>query len=70
MTEDDRCQSVLKEIINLGTLSFKDRDEMEEIINSYPKKVPFDIEKLRDQRLRHHFAERYDYRRNAVDWDF
>ncbi|MFS8160494.1 MAG: hypothetical protein ACMG6E_09875 [Candidatus Roizmanbacteria bacterium] len=48
MTEDDRCKSVLKDIINLGTLSFKDRDEMEEIISCYQKKFPFDIEQLRD----------------------
>jgi dynein assembly factor 3 len=25
---------------------------------------------LRDQRLRAHFAERYDHRRNLVDWDY
>jgi len=43
---------------------------MEEILLTYYKKVPFDMEKLRDQRLRHHFAERYDFRRNAVDWDY
>jgi dynein assembly factor 3, axonemal len=25
---------------------------------------------LRDQRLRGHFKERYDHRKNLVDWDF
>jgi hypothetical protein len=29
-------------------LTFKDRDEMEEIFSSYLKKHPFDMEKLRD----------------------
>lgn len=43
---------------------------MEDVFKTYLKRVPFDIEKLRDQRLRHHFAERYDFRRNAVDWDY
>jgi hypothetical protein len=43
---------------------------MEEIVTTYQKKFPFDIEALRDQRLRHHFADRYDYWRNAIDWDF
>jgi dynein assembly factor 3 len=28
------------------------------------------MEKLRDQRLRNMFKERYDYRNNLVDWDF
>jgi len=48
VTEDSRCKSVIKEIINLDNLSFKDRDELEEIINSYLKRNPFEIEKLRD----------------------
>jgi len=70
VTEDERCRSVLRDLVNLDNLRFKDRDEMEEILVSYQKKVPFDVEKLRDQRLRHHFAERYDFRRNAIDWDY
>lgn len=43
---------------------------MEEVFSQYLKKHPFDIEKLRDQRMRHHFADRYDFRRNVVDWDY
>lgn len=70
MTEDERCPNPLKDIVNFDNLKFKDRDEMEEIFSSYYKKHPFDMEKLRDQRLRHHFAERYDFRGNAIDWDF
>lgn len=30
----------------------------------------FDVEDLRDQRLRAHFAERYDFRKNVIDWDY
>ena len=48
VTEDDRCKSVIKSIIDFDQLPFKDRDEMEEIISTYLKKHPFDIEKLRD----------------------
>jgi len=61
---------MLKRIVNFDYLTYKDRDEMEEIFSQYLKKHPFDIEKLRDQRMRHHFAERYDFRRNMVDWDY
>jgi len=70
VTEDDRCKSMIKSIIDFDQLRFKDRDELEEVISTYLKKHPFDMEKLRDQRLRHHFADRFDSRRNAVDWDY
>lgn len=33
-------------------------------------KIEYDIVKLRDQRLRFMFKERYDYRANLVDWDY
>jgi dynein assembly factor 3 len=32
--------------------------------------VDFDIEKLRDQKLRYLFKERYDFRANLIDWDY
>lgn len=28
------------------------------------------MEKLRDQKLRYLFKERYDYRANLIDWDY
>ena len=70
ITEDEKCTSVLKDLVNFDNLKFKERDEIEDIFSSYLKKHPFDIEKLRDQRLRAHFKERYDNRRNLVDWDY
>lgn len=60
----------MREIINFDNLSFKDRDEMEEVLNTWMKRNPFEMEKLRDQRERHHFAERYDFKRNLIDWDY
>ena len=48
VTEDDKCTSVLKDMVDFSNLRFKDRDEMEEIFSSYLKKHQFDIEKLRD----------------------
>jgi len=64
VTEDERCTNMFKSIVSFDNLRFKDRDEMEEIFSSYLKRHPFEMEKLRDQRLRHHFADRYDFRRN------
>lgn len=51
-------------------MKFKDRDDLEEIFSSYLKNHIYDIEKLRDHRLRGHFKDRYDFRRNLVDWDY
>jgi dynein assembly factor 3 len=61
---------VIKDIVNFETLKFKERDEMEDIFSSYLAKHKLDIEQLRDQRLRAHYKERYDLRRNMVDWDY
>jgi dynein assembly factor 3 len=71
VTEDEKkCKSVLKEVVNFETLRYKDRDDLEEIFSSYLTCHKFDIETLRDHRLRGHFCERYDHRRNLVDWDY
>lgn len=32
--------------------------------------VPFEVEKYRDQRLRYHYKDRYDFRTNLIDWDY
>ena len=70
VTEDERCQSVLKQIVNFDHLKFKERDALEEVISSYYSNHGFDIESYRDQRLRGHYKERYDVRRNMIDWDY
>ena len=48
VTEDDKCPSVLKDLINFETMKFKERDELEDIFSSYLNVHKFDIEKLRD----------------------
>ena len=34
------------------------------------EEVPFDVVRLRDERLRRLYQERYDARRNVLDWDY
>ena len=51
-------------------MKFKDRDEIEDVFSSWLSAHPFDIEQLRDTRLRAHYGKRYDFRRNLVDWDY
>ena len=70
ITEHRKCKSVLMDIIDLETLKFKERDDCEDVINTWRKSIPFDIESMRDQRLRAYFKTRYDSRKNLVDWDY
>lgn len=70
VTEDERCHSVLREMVKFDQLKFKDRDEIEDIISAWYSNHPYDIEQLRDTRCRAHFKERYDVRKNIIDWDY
>ena len=70
VTEDERCQSVLKDLVNFDELKFKDRDSIEEVISSYYSSHDYDIERYRDTRMRAHYKDRYDVRRNMIDWDY
>ena len=70
VTEDDKCQSVLKDIVSWETMKYKDRDELEDVFSSWLPVHKFDIENLRDTRMRALYKERYDFRSNIVDWDF
>lgn len=60
VTEDSKCASPIQELIDFETLKFKERDEIEDIFSSYLAKHKFDIEQLRDQRVRALLKERYD----------
>ena len=70
ITEHRKNSSPLTDLIDFDNLKYKERDELEETIKAWHSKHEFDIEDLRDQRLRYHFKERYDARKNLVDWDF
>lgn len=70
VTEDERCTSVLKPILHLDTMKFAERDGLEDVLSSWLNVHPFDIEKLRDVRVRAHLGERYDHRQGVVDWDY
>lgn len=70
VTEDSKCTSPIQELINFETLKFKDRDQLEDIFSSYLLKHKFDIEQLRDQRVRALLKERYDSKTNMTDWDY
>ncbi|KAF0775692.1 hypothetical protein AaE_000607, partial [Aphanomyces astaci] len=60
----------LTDVIDLSHLKMKSRDALVETFQSWHTNVPFNLERLRDQRLRHYYENRYDYRNNLVDWDY
>lgn len=68
---DDKIHNThIKELVSFKELSFKERDSLQEILSSYSKLVEYNIEKFRDDRVRFHYKDRYDYRENLIDWDY
>ena len=67
---DKRVNLVYQKLFNFSCLLHKEIDEMCEIFMSYDSKVPYDIEKYRNDRVRYALKDRYDYRKNMYDWDY
>eukprot|EP01041_Mallomonas_annulata_P012230 gene12230-25681_t len=60
----------LGQIIDFSYLKFREKDELEDVLKSYARSNPFDVDSLRDHRLRGYYAERYDSRLPLSDWDW
>ncbi|CAK4936688.1 unnamed protein product [Aphanomyces euteiches] len=60
----------LADLVDLNHLKMKQRDALVNVFQSWSTSVPFNLERLRDQRLRHFYENRYDYRANLFDWDY
>ncbi|OQS05915.1 hypothetical protein THRCLA_02007 [Thraustotheca clavata] len=60
----------LIDLVDLNQLKMKQKDALVDTLQSYFTNVPFDVVKLRDQRLRHFYENRYDHRKNLYDWDY
>lgn len=67
---DHRHDHCIQLLMDLNTLQFKQRDELENVFKTWAEEVPFDMATLRDYRLRHNYADRYDFRVNLIDWDY
>lgn len=66
----DNSSHPLADVIDLSHLKFKDRDVLQDVFKGWFKDVSFDIEALREQRLRGYYRDRYDYRKNLMDFDY
>lgn len=67
---DKKANPIYKHLIDFSGLMHKEIDEMAEIYASYDSKVPYDIEKYRNDRNRYLMKDRYDFRKNLYDWDY
>ena len=68
--KDNRVNLIYQNLFNFSCLTHKEIDEMCEIFSSYDSKIPYDIEKYRNDRVRYSLKDRYDYRKNMYDWDY
>ena len=59
-----------QDLLHVGGMKHKCRDELEDIFKSWLPKHPFDVETYRDERLRALYGTRYDSRANVLDWDY
>jgi dynein assembly factor 3 len=65
-----RGEGTLAERIDLDSLKMKQRDALEEVLGTWLEGVHFEVERMRDERLRAYYRDRYDHRRNMLDWDY
>eukprot|EP00698_Gefionella_okellyi_P002181 TRINITY_DN12016_c0_g1_i1.p1 TRINITY_DN12016_c0_g1~~TRINITY_DN12016_c0_g1_i1.p1 ORF type:complete len:497 (-),score=87.11 TRINITY_DN12016_c0_g1_i1:185-1648(-) len=61
---------ILLSLVDLDLLKTSQRDELDNVTKTWRNDVPFDVQKLRDERMRLFYKDRYDHRANLVDWDY
>ncbi|CEG46319.1 Dynein assembly factor 3, C-terminal domain [Plasmopara halstedii] len=57
-------------LVDLSHLKMRTHDELIDSFRSWFQSVKFDVNSLRDHRLRHYYETRFDYRDNLIDWDY
>jgi hypothetical protein len=58
------------DLVDLSSMKYREKDELESIFRSYARGTVFDTGALRNQRMRGYYEERYDSRRAMIDWDY
>lgn len=60
----------LAPLLDTSSLKSRERDALEQVLRTWGPEVEFDIVRLRDERLRRFFGQRYDSRKNVLEWDY
>ncbi|KXZ43299.1 hypothetical protein GPECTOR_95g688 [Gonium pectorale] len=67
---DPRGLGALAAMLDLSMLKFQERDLLVEALQKWRSNVAYDMVKAWDARARKWYGDRYDFRRNMVDWDY
>lgn len=62
--------ATLAQILDISLLKFQDRDRLVEVLQRYRQSSEYDMVKAWDARSRKWYGDRYDARRNMIDWDY
>ena len=60
----------LARVADLRTLKYAERDALAEVFRNWRRTNRIDMAALRRTRLQRFYRDRYDFRRNMVDWDY
>ena len=60
---DDDCpiDSAFYDMVDVSFLKYRERDDIGLVFRSWSRSIEFDVIKLREYRMRHYYAERYDW---------
>lgn len=62
--------TMLADYIDTSHLKHRERDDVEAVVRYWRDAPAFNMEALREQRMRSYFGDRYDSRLNVADWDY
>ncbi|GIL63277.1 hypothetical protein Vafri_17380, partial [Volvox africanus] len=68
--EELRGLKALGKMLDLSLLKFQEKDQLVEALQKWRSTVSYDMVKAWDARARKWYGDRYDFRRNLVDWDY
>lgn len=57
----NKIDSTFLNIVDFDLLKYRERDELGAIFRGWKRDFEYNVEALRDYRLRHHYGERYDW---------
>lgn len=66
----DESGACLAKMLDLSMLKFQERDLIVEALQKYRLTVEYDMVKAWDVRGRRLYADRFDFRKNMIDWDY
>ena len=68
----DIANDRITQVFDFSLLKFKEKDALMDVFRSWSGHISnnFDEKERRDRRLRKYYDDRFDHRKNVVDWDY